>query len=104
MLSVGISFFVLGHADPAAAVDASSSTRLEIYTDNVVIVSGFVLMIGYMVFDSFTSIWQGRLFEVHQMSSIQMVFGVNLFSCIFTSVSLLEQGGFLEASAFMLRH
>ena len=58
MLSVGISFFVLGHADPAAAADASSSTRLEIYTDNVVIVSGFVLMIGYMVFDSFTSIWQ----------------------------------------------
>merc|ERR1739838_1034110 len=35
---------------------------------------------------------------------VQMMFGVNLFSCAFTAVSLLEQGGFFEASAFMLRH
>jgi len=38
------------------------------------------------------------------MSSVQMMFGVNLFSCIFTACSLLEQGGFTEAVRFMLKH
>ena len=33
-----------------------------------------------------------------------MMAGVNLFSCLLTSVSLIEQGGFFEASYFMLRH
>ena len=30
--------------------------------------------------------------------------GVNLFSCLLTSISLIEQGGFFDSSAFMLRH
>ena len=38
------------------------------------------------------------------MSSIQMMAGVNLFSCLLTSVSLIEQGGFTSSAAFMLRH
>ena len=38
------------------------------------------------------------------MSSTQMMFGGNLFSCLFTFVSLLEQGGFLEAAHFMFKH
>ena len=33
-----------------------------------------------------------------------MMFGVNLFSCLFTSISLLEQGGFYEAFVFMAKY
>jgi len=102
MLSVGISFFLLGQGNDH--VTSSSSDVEDMYGNGVVIFSGFILMIGYMMFDSFTSNWQGELFKVHHMSSTQMMFGVNLFSCIFTAISLLEQGGFFEASAFMLRH
>lgn len=102
MLSVGISFFLLGQGTHAHDSDATGVE--EIYGDNLVIFSGFFLMLGYMAFDSFTSNWQGELFKVHKMSSMQMMFGVNLFSCIFTAISLLEQGGFFEASAFMFRH
>lgn len=58
---------------------------------------------GYMAFDSFTSNWQGELFSQYKMSSVQMMTGVNLFSCIFTSLSLLEQGSFFESFDFMLR-
>ena len=35
---------------------------------------------------------------------MQMMFGVNMFSCLFTSISLLEQGGFYEAFAFMMKY
>ncbi|KAF6026196.1 SLC35B2 [Bugula neritina] len=38
------------------------------------------------------------------MSSVQMMTGVNLFSCLFTSISLIEQGSFFENIDFMLRY
>lgn len=102
LLSVGISFFLLGQGHNSHEGDTTGVE--EIYGEGVVIFSGFFLMLGYMAFDSFTSNWQNELFKVHKMSSMQMMFGVNLFSCIFTAISLLEQGGFLQASAFMFRH
>ncbi|KAI4877559.1 hypothetical protein NFI96_028586 [Prochilodus magdalenae] len=40
----------------------------------------------------------------YKMSSVQMMFGVNLFSCLFTVGSLLEQGAFFDSLAFMSRH
>jgi adenosine 3'-phospho 5'-phosphosulfate transporter B2 len=51
-----------------------------------------------MLFDSFTSNWQGELFVQYRMSSIQMMAGVNLFSCLLTTVSLVEQGGFITSA------
>ncbi|CAH1792381.1 unnamed protein product [Owenia fusiformis] len=63
--------------------------------------SGLFILISYLMFDSFTSNWQGELFSTFKMSSMQMMAGVNLFSCLFTTVSLIEQGGFVESLAFM---
>ena len=74
------------------------------HSDNVTTSSGLCLLIGYMLFDSFTSNWQNELFSIYKMSSIQMMAGVNLFSCLLTSVSLIEQGGFIESVSFMLRY
>ncbi|KAK6181599.1 hypothetical protein SNE40_009422 [Patella caerulea] len=92
MISVGVSLFLLTSGDDKKA------------HSNVTTISGVILLVGYMLFDSFTSNWQGELFSKHKMSSIQMMAGVNLFSCLLTSISLMEQGGFFSASAFMLRH
>ncbi|CAK8692289.1 unnamed protein product [Clavelina lepadiformis] len=103
MLSVGISLFLLSSGS-GSAQDSSGLDSAGAYSPMVASFSGLILMLGYMAFDSFTSNWQGKLFKVHKMSSIQMMFGVNLFSCIFTSCSLLEQGGFFEAFAFMMKH
>ena len=58
---------------------------------------------GYMAFDSFTSNWQGELFSQYKMTSVQMMTGVNLFSCLFTSISLIEQGSFFENLDFMFK-
>lgn len=65
--------------------------------------SGVVLLCSYIAFDSFTSNWQGALFKKYEMKPIQMMCFVNFFSCIFTAVSLLQQGGFLVSLNFMIK-
>ena len=35
--------------------------------------SGLVILIGYIVFDSFTSNWQGELYSTYKMSSYQVI-------------------------------
>ncbi|XP_061668821.1 adenosine 3'-phospho 5'-phosphosulfate transporter 1 [Syngnathoides biaculeatus] len=90
LISVGVSMFLL------------SSTSGK-HSSTVTTFSGVVILGGYIIFDSFTSNWQDNLFK-YKMSSVQMMFGVNLFSCLFTVGSLLEQGAFFDSVAFMARH
>uniref|UniRef100_A0A3B4AST7 Adenosine 3'-phospho 5'-phosphosulfate transporter 1 n=1 Tax=Periophthalmus magnuspinnatus TaxID=409849 RepID=A0A3B4AST7_9GOBI len=90
LISLGVSMFLL-----------SSSTNK--HPSTVTTFSGVIILAGYIVFDSFTSNWQDNLFK-YKMSSVQMMFGVNLFSCLFTVGSLLEQGAFFESLSFMVRH
>jgi len=49
--------------------------------------------VGYMACDSFTANWQNELFESYQISPVQAMCGVNFFSFLLTSVSLLQQVG-----------
>ncbi|XP_071432475.1 adenosine 3'-phospho 5'-phosphosulfate transporter 1 isoform X1 [Pithys albifrons albifrons] len=90
LISVGVSMFLL-----------SSAPHRHVST--VTTFSGIVLLAGYIIFDSFTSNWQDALFT-YKMSPVQMMFGVNVFSCLFTVGSLLEQGALLESVGFMARH
>ncbi|XP_023212545.1 adenosine 3'-phospho 5'-phosphosulfate transporter 1-like [Centruroides sculpturatus] len=90
MISVGMVLFLLSQGEQ---LDRGTVTSF----------SGFVILVGYMLFDSFTSNWQGKLFNQYHMSSVQMMCGVNLFSCIFTSVSLLQQGAFYRSVSFMFQ-
>lgn len=90
LISVGVSMFLL-----------SSAPNRTVST--VTTFSGIVLLSGYIIFDSFTSNWQDALFT-YKMSPVQMMFGVNVFSCLFTVGSLLEQGALLESLRFMARH
>lgn len=88
MISVGMVFFLSGNAE-----DRLGNT--------VTTFSGVLLLASYMVFDSFTSSWQGALFSQYNMSSVQMMCGVNLFSCLFTAVSIAQQNGFAHSFHFM---
>lgn len=90
LISFGVSMFLLSSNN-----DDKPSTATTF--------SGVIILMGYIVFDSFTSNWQDNLFK-HKMSSVQMMFGVNLFSCLFTIGSLLEQGTLYQAVGFMVRH
>lgn len=90
LISIGVSMFLLSSGPEPRSSPATT-------------LSGLVLLAGYIAFDSFTSNWQDALFA-YKMSSVQMMFGVNLFSCLFTVGSLLEQGALLEGARFMGRH
>ena len=66
---------------------------------------GIGLLLGYMVADSFTSTFQGRLFREHKrVDELEMMAGVNLFSCALTVGVLSVYGGLLESLAFGGRH
>nr|XP_033795698.1 adenosine 3'-phospho 5'-phosphosulfate transporter 1 isoform X2 [Geotrypetes seraphini]XP_033795699.1 adenosine 3'-phospho 5'-phosphosulfate transporter 1 isoform X2 [Geotrypetes seraphini]XP_033795700.1 adenosine 3'-phospho 5'-phosphosulfate transporter 1 isoform X2 [Geotrypetes seraphini] len=90
LISAGVSMFLLSNS---AGKHPSTVTTF----------SGLLILAGYIIFDSFTSNWQDSLFK-YKMSSVQMMFGVNLFSCLFTLGSLLEQGALLESVRFMAQH
>lgn len=81
VMSLGVALFMFSKADEEGKLEADTgSTSL----------AGILLLAGYMGFDSFTSNYQSYLFKEHKMSSYQMMFGVNLFSCFFTLWSLLQ--------------
>eukprot|EP00794_Sanderia_malayensis_P020044 gene20044-22011_t len=91
MISVGVSLFLLS---VASGKNTSSQTNL----------AGLFLMVGYMGFDSFTSNWQSKLFVQYKLTSLQVMFGANVFSSLFTGVSLFLNGGMIAGFSFMYYH
>lgn len=88
LISIGMLAFLLGSKSDQHTVSSITS------------MTGILLLAMYLVFDSFTSNWQSDLFKTYGMSSIQMMCGVNLFSALFTAMSLAIQGGFMESFIF----
>ncbi|KFM73208.1 Adenosine 3'-phospho 5'-phosphosulfate transporter 1, partial [Stegodyphus mimosarum] len=89
-ISIGTAIFLLSGKKQD---DIASSTTA----------SGVGILLAYIVSDSFTSNWQSALFKQYHMTSVQMMCGVNFFSCIFTSISLLQQGGFVKSFLFLVK-
>ncbi|XP_057321973.1 adenosine 3'-phospho 5'-phosphosulfate transporter 1 [Microplitis mediator] len=89
LISVGMTLFMLGSADDV--------------NDKVTTISGVILLAGYMALDSFTSNWQEALSKEYGPTSIQMMCGVNLFSCLLTATSLLQQSGFTNSVCFLIK-
>ena len=57
-----------------------------------------------MASDAFTSNWQKELFNSYKMSPTQCMCGVNLFSCLLTSISLIQQGDLFNSLVFMSQY
>ncbi|XP_036329703.1 adenosine 3'-phospho 5'-phosphosulfate transporter 1 isoform X2 [Rhagoletis pomonella] len=91
LISLGMIFFMTGSAN---STNASSVTTF----------TGIFLLTMYLTCDSFTANWQDDLFKNYEMSSLQMMAGVNLFSTIFTATSLWVQGGFIDSLTFASEH
>lgn len=92
LLSFGVALFLLA-ADP-------SEHRHTIDTT----VAGVIILVAYIVSDSFTSNWQSELFSKYNMSSVQMMFGINVFSSVLTLVSLLLRGTLFAGFTFLFHH
>ena len=96
LISLGMILFLSGSGD---SVQVANNASTAVTATGV---SGLVILISYMVFDSFTSNWQSQLFQTYKMSSVRMMAGVNLFSCLLTGVSLIQQGTLEMSFYFML--
>lgn len=90
VIGFGVSVFTLNNSEGS---ERQGSTSF----------SGIILIASYLTFDSFTSQWQGHLFREYKMSSYQMMFGVNAFSCFFTLCSLLESGELFSSLQFIMK-
>lgn len=90
-ISIGMVFFLSGSYDQNKHTPTTTLT-------------GLFLLCMYMVFDSFTSNWQSDIFKSYKVTSMQMMYGVNLFSSLFTAASLFVQGGFSEGFQFSTDH
>jgi adenosine 3'-phospho 5'-phosphosulfate transporter B2 len=65
---------------------------------------GLALLVGFLLFDGFTSTFQEKLFKEHQTSKYNQMLYINLGSAFTSIVSLLVTGGFAEAFAFCSAH
>jgi len=52
---------------------------------------GLLLIVCYILCDSFTSNWQSRIFREHSIKPLQMMQGVNIFSCLFSLATSTPQ-------------
>lgn len=91
LISTGMVLFMTGSVDPSKGSAATTLT-------------GVFLLCMYMASDSFNSTWQGELFKSYRMTSVEMMLGVNMFSCLFTASSLFVQSGFLDSIQFAMKH
>lgn len=90
-ISIGMIFFLSG------SYNNGKHSPITTFT-------GLFLLCLYMIFDSFTSNWQGEIFKTYGVTTTQMMAGVNLFSSLFTGASLFIQNGFSEGIAFSSEH
>ena len=63
---------------------------------------GIALLALYLTCDSFTSQWQDRVYKAYSVNQYQMMLGVNIWSMLFTGVSLIRSGEGVESFIFIM--
>jgi len=90
-ISLGVSLFMLTEQQPKGGEVDTTTT-------------GLLILCMYVLCDSFTSQWQDKIYRLHKVDQYMMMFGVNFFSLLFTTVSLLSTGDMWVAFSFMSAH
>lgn len=93
LITLGVGMFTLTEKseDSHPAGSASNDTMY-----------GVLLLCAYLLADSFTSQWQSRVYKSFGIDQYQMMLGVNIWSMIFTGVTLLYSGEFFTSLGFLL--
>ena len=83
VISCGIALFMMGERTPTHATTAAGGgADTEVEDERKM--AGMCLLMGYIIFDSFTSQFQGKIFKTHGISPYRMMRGINFFSMLFT--------------------
>jgi len=81
-LSIGMFIFLFGNHQ------AQISSKLD---RNEKLLNGFLVLSLYLVFDSFTSNWEEKLYNKYKISTWQLMAAVNFYSISLTFISLIQQ-------------
>lgn len=99
-VGVGIAIFAVSTED----LDIGQDSIGEVETISGTI-CGIILLLFFLVFDSFTGQYQARLFNEHpELSAYTMMFMVNTFSMIFSFITLVHTKELYDACTFVYSH
>lgn len=87
IIAMGLYFF----SDVEDLIKGSKIGKMTVTT-----LPGIICLLSYLLTDSFTSTWQDNLLKTHKMSSIALMCATNVYSCLFTLASIIEQGELSE--------
>ena len=92
LITIGVGMFTLSEkANTAAALNERSDS-----------IWGLALLAMYLTCDSFTSQWQSRIYKSYSLTQFQMMLGVNVWSMLFTGVTLARSGEGMTSFAFIM--
>ncbi|RWS09187.1 adenosine 3', partial [Dinothrombium tinctorium] len=89
-ISTGMCLFLFSNPKNVKNNDVEEMSYYKLF-------DGLLVLALYLTFDSFTSNWQGKLFEKYKISTLQMMAAVNFYSIMLTFTSLTEQGDLIPA-------
>jgi len=99
-IGVGVAIFTLNTEDLDLGRD--SIGELETVSGTL---AGIVLLLFFLLFDSFTGQYQARLFNEHpDLSPYHMMFMVNTFSMVFSFITLVHTHELYAACEFVYNH
>jgi adenosine 3'-phospho 5'-phosphosulfate transporter B2 len=90
MITLGVTMFSLSERSAPSNALSNDSTY------------GVFLLALYLCSDSFTSQWQSRVLKGYGIDQYQIMLGANLWSMVFTGVTLYMSGEFFSSFAFIL--
>ena len=89
LITVGVFFFSQSHANNKEHINSNTGIPEE----TPVQMLGIFLLCGYVLTDSFTSQWQSKIYaDYGRIDQYHMMFGVNFWSILLTTASLVLAG------------
>jgi adenosine 3'-phospho 5'-phosphosulfate transporter B2 len=98
MIGVGIAMFMTSTDDLRFGYDIYGSQVSTAWT-------GVMLLFLYLLFDSFTSQFQSRMFQRHQdLSMVELMFATSAFSTVLSFITLVHTKELYPAINFVMEH
>jgi len=98
IIGIGLTIFMASSDDLHFGYDIHGQTASATWT-------GIMLLGIFLVFDSFTSQWQSRMFQRHRdLSMIELMFATSTFSTILSFITLVHSKELGPALDFVYRH
>lgn len=98
MIGVGIAMFMTSTDDLRFGYDYLGDQVSASWT-------GVMLLFLFLLFDSFTSQFQSRMFQRHRdLSMVELMFATSAFSTVLSFVTLLHTKELYPALSFVMQH